>query len=214
MAGWGEAADRLAETGRDLYARGWAPGTSGNFSTVLNPEPLRLLISRSGLDKGRLTPQDFLEVDADGAVVSGSGRPSDETLVHLGIISRTGARAVLHTHSIWNTLTSLGHASAGGVAFEGLEMLKGLSGVKSHEHREWLPIVPNSQDYNWVAEAVEGAVARHPTAHGVLLRGHGLYTWGRDLDEARRHVEILEFLLELKGRLDGEGGARGHRQDP
>ena len=214
MAGFGEVADRLAETARVLHARGWAPGTSGNFSVLVSTEPLRLVISRSGLDKGRLTPQDFLEVDGNGAVVSGAGRPSDETLVHVGIVSRAGARAVLHTHSIWNTLASLWYASAGGVAFEGFEMLKGLSGVKSHEHREWLPIVPNSQDYVWVAEVVEGVIARHPTAHGVLMKGHGLYTWGRDLEEARRHVEILEFLLELKGRLEGEGGARGHRQDP
>ncbi len=40
----------------------------------------------------------------------------------------------------------------------------------------------------------------HPDAHGFLLRSHGLYTWGADLPQAVRHVEILEFLLEVVGR--------------
>jgi len=204
-------AARLVETARTLHARGWAAGTSGNFSAVVSVEPLRLAISRSGLDKGHLSSRDVLEVDAEGAVVEGHGRPSDETPIHLRVVARTGARAVLHTHSVWNTLVSQWHAAAGGVGFEGLEMLKGLAGVRSHEHREWLPIVPNSQDYAWLTKVVEATIARHPGTHGILLRGHGLYTWGRDLDEAERHVEVLEFLLEVKGRMDQEGGARGDR---
>jgi hypothetical protein len=28
-----------------------------------------------------------------------------------------------------------------------------------------------------------------------MIRNHGLYAWGRDLSEARRHTEILEFPL-------------------
>ena len=42
--------------------------------------------------------------------------------------------------------------------------------------------------------------AAEPLQHGYLIRKHGLYTWGRDLDEARRHVEIFEFLLECVAR--------------
>jgi len=79
-------------------------------------------------------------------------------------------------------------------------MLKGLGGVTSHEHREWLPILENSQDIPALARQVEATLQRHPGAHGFLLRAHGLYTWGCDLVEARRHVEILEFLLEVLGR--------------
>jgi methylthioribulose-1-phosphate dehydratase len=118
----------------------------------------------------------------------------------LAIVRVRGARAVLHTHSVWSTILSEAGASAGGVGIAGYEMLKGLAGVKTHEHREWLPIIENSQDMPALALAVEQALRQHPLAHGFLLRGHGLYTWGRDLAEARRHVEILEFLLEVIGR--------------
>jgi methylthioribulose-1-phosphate dehydratase len=79
-------------------------------------------------------------------------------------------------------------------------MLKGLRGVATHEHREWLPIVDNSQDVPALAGEIAALVVERPELHGFLVRGHGLYTWGEDPAEARRHVEILEFLLEVAGR--------------
>src|SRR4029453_6540832 len=112
-----------------------------------------------------------------------------------------GAGAVLHTHSVWNTLLSEAAGDAGGLAISGYEMLKALDGVKTHEHAEWVPIVPNTQDYKRMTRDGGEALAKHPGAHGLLLRGHGLYTWGRDLQEARRHVEALEFLFEVTGRV-------------
>jgi methylthioribulose-1-phosphate dehydratase len=194
-------AESLVATGRGLHERGWALGTSGNFSAVLTRHPLRLLISRSGVDKGELTREQVLVVDEAGAVVIGNGKPSDETVVHLTIVRQREAGAVLHTHSVWNTLLSEAAGDAGGLLLEGLEMLKGLSGVTTHDHAEWVPIVENTQDYARMAADVGRALIAHPRAHGLLLRGHGLYTWGRDLREAKRHVEVLEFLFEVTGRL-------------
>ena len=85
---------------------------------------------------------------------------------------------------------------------EGFEMLKGLSGVTTHEHREWLRIFENTQDIPALAEQVRKAMADSdkPLTHGYIIRRHGIYTWGRDLDEAARQIEILEFLLECLGR--------------
>jgi methylthioribulose-1-phosphate dehydratase len=75
--------------------------------------------------------------------------------------------------------------------------------VGTHEHREWLPILDNTQDWVAAVPQVEAILTHHPDAHGFLIRRHGLYTWGRDLAEARRHVEILEFLFEVMGRKRG-----------
>jgi len=195
-----EAAAGLADLGRRAHARGWALGTSGNFSAVLAEEPLRLAITRSGVDKGQLCAEHILEIDGRGAVTGGAGRPSAEAAIHLAVVAARGARAVAHTHSLWSTLLSDAHAPSGGLAIEGYEMLKGLSGVETHEHREWLPIVENAQDWGREAEALRQVLAAHPGAHGFLIRRHGLYTWGRDLAEAARHLEVLEFLLEAVGR--------------
>jgi methylthioribulose-1-phosphate dehydratase len=197
-----ELAAQLAEIGRQCYARGWVLGTSGNFSAVVNRDPLRLAITASGVDKGTLTAGEIVEIDELGKVVTGSGRPSAEASLHLAIARVRGAGAVLHTHSIWSTILS-DAATEDGLALEGYEMLKGLDGVGTHEHREWLPILDNTQDWAAAVPQVEAMLTEHPNAHGFLIRRHGLYTWGRDLAEAKRHVEILEFLFELIGRKRG-----------
>jgi methylthioribulose-1-phosphate dehydratase len=195
-----DAAAGLAELGRRAHARGWALGTSGNFSAVVAERPLRLAITRSGVDKGRLAAEHILEVDDRGQVTGGSGRPSAETAIHLAVVAARGAGAVAHTHSLWSTMLSDAHAPAGGLAIEGYEMLKGLRGVVTHDHREWLPVVENTQDWERAAEPLRALLAAHPAAHGFLIRRHGLYTWGSGLEEASRHLEVLEFLLEAVGR--------------
>jgi methylthioribulose-1-phosphate dehydratase len=193
------AADALIGIGRRFDARGWVLGTSGNFSAVVDRDPLRLAITRSGTHKGELTRDDILEF-GDGRVLAGAGAASAETLLHLEIVDARGAAAVLHTHSVWSTLMSDAFAAQGGLEIAGYEMLKGLSGVATHEHREWLPIVDNDQDMPRLARHVRAVLDTDARCHGVLLRRHGLYTWGSALGEAARHVEILEFLLETLGR--------------
>jgi methylthioribulose-1-phosphate dehydratase len=195
----------LCDAGRRFDRRGWVLGTSGNFSAVVEREPLRLAMTPSATFKGELQAEQILDMDGSGVVHGSAARPSAEAMLHVGIVRARGAGAVLHTHSIWSTVLSERYAGAGGLAIEGYEMLKGLAGVHTHQHREWLPIVDNDQDIPRLAGVVGDLLARQPGAHGFLIRRHGLYTWGADLPEAVRHVEILEFLLEAIGRA-GDGG--------
>ncbi|PYT95619.1 MAG: methylthioribulose 1-phosphate dehydratase [Acidobacteria bacterium] len=192
-----KGAESLADIGRGFYSRGWVLGTSGNFSAVTSRKPLRLAITSTGLDKGSLAAGQFLEIDDKANVVRGDGRPSAEALLHLAIVHGAGAGAVLHTHSVWSTVLSGSHARHGGLALEGYEMLKGLAGVQTHKHREWLPILENSQDMVELANRVTNTLRENPETHGFLLQEHGLYTWGESLADAKRHVEILEFLMEV-----------------
>jgi methylthioribulose-1-phosphate dehydratase len=191
----------LASVGRRFHARGWVLGTSGNLSVVTAESPLRLAISASSVHKGRMRPEHILEVDERGdPVTPGSARPSAETRLHIEIARRRRARAVLHTHSVWGTMLSDAHAAQGGLTIEGYEMLKGLRAVTTHQHREWIPIVENDQDMRRLSDRIAVALDAAPDAHALLLHRHGLYTWGESLDEAERHVEILEFLFETIGR--------------
>lgn len=201
-APFAELVAQLADLGRHYYARGWALGTSGNFSAVVSRDPLRLAITPSGVDKGLLTADQIVAIDANGDVVAGLGRPSAEASLHLTIAAVRHAGAVLHTHSIWSTLLSEVTTEAG-LAIEDYEMLKGLDGVATHRHREWLPILDNTQDWQAAVPRVEALLTEHPGAHGFLIRRHGLYTWGQDLAAAKRQVEVLEFLLEVTGRKRG-----------
>ena len=190
----------LCEIARDCYARGWVFGTSGNFSAVVHREPLLLTVTATALHKGDLAAESFVQVDASGNVITGQGKPSAETALHILLAQGRHAGAVLHTHSVWSTVLSDLHGDQHGFWIEGYEMLKGLEGVKTHVHREWLPIFENDQDMHRLAEVIRAELVNQPRAHGFLLRRHGLYTWGENLDQAKRHLEILEFLLEAVGR--------------
>ncbi|PWT73420.1 MAG: methylthioribulose 1-phosphate dehydratase [Proteobacteria bacterium] len=193
-------AEALCATAQWCYARGWVPATSGNFS-VRDHESGCMLISPSGLDKGLMAPADLLETDLEGRVVSGHKKPSAETALHLVIYrDRPEMGAILHVHSIWNTLLSAHFAGNGYVPLSGYELLKGLAGVTTHEQQERVPIIANSQDYSDLARRLRLALERFADAHGVLLSAHGLYTWGKSVAEARRHLEALEFLFEVEGR--------------
>lgn len=196
-----QIAASLASIAKGFQVRGWALGTSGNLSAVVEREPLKLAMSPSGVDKGELTAEQILMIDEHAGVISDHhAKPSDESPLHIRIIKERGAGAVLHTHSIWNTILSDIHAADAGLSIEGYEMLKGLEGVSTHEHREWLPILENSQDMLALADSIGDTLWKHKDAHAFLLRRHGLYSWGRDLAQAKRHVEIIEFLLEAIGR--------------
>jgi methylthioribulose-1-phosphate dehydratase len=198
--------DELCATARWCYARGWVPATSGNFSVrAAEGTSERIFITPSGLDKGIVKPTDLLEVDMEGQPVAQLGtspaKPSAETSLHLVLYrARPEARAILHVHTVWNTLLSAHYAAASHVPIAGYEILKGLSGVSTHEHVERVPLLQNTQDYMVLSRQMTEALAHYFDAHGVLLSRHGLYTWGQSVAEARRHLEALEFLFEVEGR--------------
>lgn len=194
-------AGELAEAGREFYRRGWVLGTSGNFSMLLARRPLRISVTASGIEKGDLDETNFLELDDDAEILQGFGKPSAETLLHLCIYRHVPrARSILHTHSVWGTILSDHFYESGFIEIEDYEMLKGLSGVATHEHRERVPIVDNSQDYIALSHVIENVLRENPECHGIYLRRHGLYTWGETVADAKRHVEIFEFLFEVLGR--------------
>ena len=194
-------ASHLAATGANFYLRGWVMGTSGNLSAVVERDPLRLAITASGVERGALQANQIILIDdCDHVLRDDPAKPSDECQLHIRIVKERAAGAVMHTHSVWSTMLSNLYFEDGGLLIEGYEMLKGLEGVKTHGHREWLPIIENSQDILALADVVADNLRQHPAAHGFLLRRHGLYTWGNDVAQAKRHVEILEFLLETLGR--------------
>lgn len=197
-----QLAQELCDIVTEIHAQGWAPGTGGNFSVTLSRRPVRLLITQSGLHKRRLDPsRDLVEVGEDGRPVAGqTGRPSAETLLHTAIVDETGAGATLHTHSVAGTLLSEHFVAQGGLKLRDYEMLKGLEGVRSHDEEVFFPVLPNTQDMVALAEDVRELLRRPRTPHGFLLSGHGLYTWGADLLQALRHVEVFEFLLESVAR--------------
>ncbi len=190
----------LQDVSNLFYTRGWSVGTSSNYSILLNREPFQLLVTASGKDKRSLAKTDFVVIDRAGKILTETKEKSSaETGLHLMLAQDPNVGSVLHTHSVWGTLLSDYHGDAGGFWIQGYEMLKGLAGIGTHATREWVGIFPNSQDIPALAKEVQAKMhdERKPIRHGFLIRNHGLYTWGKDIHEARRHIEIFEFLFEV-----------------
>lgn len=193
--------EQLMQAGREFSQRGWVLGTSGNFSLLLARKPMRLIITSGDNEKGSLDETNFLELDDNAEILQGFGKLSAETYLHLTLYRLLPkARSVLHTHSVWGTILSDLYFQDGSIDFEGYEILKGIAGVDTHEHKETIPIVENSEDHLALAHVIDNVIRENPNIHGIFLRRHGLYTWGSDVLQAKRHVEILEFLMEVAGR--------------
>ncbi|MEI2266249.1 methylthioribulose 1-phosphate dehydratase [Erwinia sp. CGal63] len=193
--------DQLVAACHWIGAKGWAPATGGNMS--VRESDAFCLLSESGKDKGALTRDDFIQVAiADNSVPSGR-KPSAETGLHT-LIYRLfpEAGAILHTHTVNATVLSRVEKSAA-LQLQGYEMQKTLAGQNSHLESVHIALFDNDQDIEALARRIESFAAANPLRYGFLLRGHGLTCWGRDVNEARRQLEGLEFLFqcELQRRL-------------
>ena len=185
-------ADTIVAAGRRLDARGWVPATAGNISQRL--DSARIAITRSGVHKGFLAPSDVIVVRLDGTPEDAATRPSAETLLHCQIYARfPHAGAVLHGHSVPGTVLSM-HAPR--LRLEAYEVLKVFEGQTTHDTALELPIVGNDQDIARLAGIV--APLLDGTRLGYLIRGHGTYVWGPDMQTALARFEGLEFLLSCE----------------
>lgn len=187
----------LSEIKADFASRGFFPGTSGNLSMRIGsytPEQFYFAVTASGKDKSKSSPEDFLFVDQDGKPCETTQlKPSAETVIHNEIYRLTGCGAIFHIHSIYNSLVSELFWERRAVPVEGVELIKGLN-IWEEEAVIDIPILSNFADVpRIVPEISERIVERIP---GILLRKHGIYAWGRDAFEAKRHLESFEFLFE------------------
>lgn len=194
--------ERLVEIIHLFYARGWSLATSTNYS-FRNPVPYddTYCISKSGIDKGRFSSEDLMDIDSEGkATAAYAGlRSSAETLLHTLLYEDSDTQAVLHTHSANATVLSQKYAEAGQITWQGYEMIKGIEGNRSHENTLTVPIFANSQDMPALSKEIRQYYEQQPSkVPAFLLAGHGLYAWGNSLEQAQRHLETIEFLLDCQ----------------
>lgn len=192
-----ECARQIIDLGREFGTHGWMPATGGSISLRL--DATHIAITASGRDKGSLGMEDILAVDLDGKAINSNLLSSAETLLHTHIYRRyPEINAVVHTHSRTQTVASRLFAQAGMIQLQGYEMLKALRDFNTHETMLKVPVVPNSQNMADIIFSVENHLATGVTCYGYLVEGHGIYVWGHDLSEVKRHLEAFEFLLSCE----------------
>ena len=194
-----QAAEEIKEAGMFLNHFGLCPATSGNLSIRLDEH--FVAVTASGRHKGELSAEDILVVELDGSAQDSAKKPSEETLLHTAIyIVFKDAAAVLHTHSLNAVVLTRLMASEKNLMTEGYEIHKAFPGIRTHNSCLDIPIFENSQDIDRMAAEVRAYLEDHPYVYGFLIRGHGFYTWGCDMKEAKNRVEAFEhlFAAELK----------------
>lgn len=198
-----QAYAELKEVKTNLANRGWFQGTSGNLSIRvgdITDGEFAFAITSSGKDKSVHTPSDYLLVNQDGKPIEATGlKPSAETLIHCELYRHTGCGAVFHVHTIFNNLVSELFWNRGSVPVDGVELIKGFNIWEEEAHID-IPILPNYAEIPRIAELVQGAIV--PRIPGILLRKHGIYAWGANAFEAKRHLEAFEFLFEYVYRWE------------
>jgi len=182
-----------------LHQKGWAPATSSNYSYRETGQS-DFFVSQSGLDKGDFAEQHFLQVDSSGNPVNDSRKPSAETLLHCAVYKLfPEVHCVLHTHTVLNTVVSQLLQEQTYIELKDYEILKGFSGIKTHEVSVKIPIFANTQDIAALSiELAEFVRKSDSELRAFLIAGHGMYTWGATVADAKRHVEVVEFLLECE----------------
>jgi len=194
---YAQVAQSIIEAGQFLYGRGWSPATSSNYSARLDDHHVAITVS--GRHKGELGPGDIMVVDLSGQPVQSQCRSSAETLLHTvlyDVFPEVGV--VLHTHSVNATVLSRALPPGQSLWLEGYELQKAFPGQDTHDARLEVPVFENTQNIRELAETTARWFREHPGQPGYLIRGHGLYTWGRTMADCLRHVEAFEFLFECE----------------
>ena len=189
-----EEREAVCRVGKLLYDRGYVAANDGNISVKVAEN--RLLITPSGVSKGRMTPEMLLVTDMDGTVIEGDRHPTSEGKMHLEVYrGRPDANAVVHAHPPVST--------AFAVCRRGLEtpylseLVAGLGQVPCTTSFAML----STEE---VPESVRPYLADH---NALLLANHGALAWGGDLWEAFDRLETVEHTAKivLNAQLLGGG---------
>jgi len=198
----------LCELLRQFYSQGWCSGTGGGIS--LRSEDC-ILIAPSGVAKERVQPSEIFELATDfsprnAAVLEARGLKLSECApLFQAIYEKTGAGAVIHSHSV-QFVVAMNHPGVKDrLGWERVEMLKGIRGV-SYPERHEVPIIPNTpRECQLLSSLCEALDSLPSKAQAVFVRDHGAYIWGRDAMEAKRHAEIYDWLCQYANAMHSLG---------
>ncbi len=190
--------EELAATIRAYHHKGWSPATSTNYSFKESVDAKEINVSRSGIDKSNFQAEDFILVDAKGKPTAANPNaiPSAETLIHCIIYELfPETQVILHSHSVYPVMLS--RIVQNQVEFEGYEVQKGFAGQTTHDAKVSIPVFENSQDMLFFDKVLKER-KDELLNHCFIIKQHGTYAWGKNLFEAKRHLETLEYLAQCK----------------
>lgn len=176
--------EEICRVGKLLYDRGYVVSNDGNISVRIGED--RVLMTPSGVSKGRMAPDMLVLTDLEGNVLSGDRYPSSESKMHYMIYKRRpDVGAVVHAHPPISTAYAICRKPLS-VPYLA-EMIIGLGGE--------VPVTEFAMlSTEEVPQSVEPYVAER---NAVLLANHGALTWGASLWPAFDLLETVEQTAKI-----------------
>ncbi|KAL6715801.1 Methylthioribulose-1-phosphate dehydratase [Lecanora helva] len=189
---------------RNFYALGWVGGTGGGTSIKSGAH---IFIAPSGVQKELMQPENMFVLNYESRSYLRKPlalKPSACTPLFLAAFDR-GAGCCIHTHSQWAVLVTLlveqeakqqGHNVQGKCfEIEKIEQIKGIPkgrnkpGMLGFFDRLQIPIIENTAHEEDLTQSLEEAMESYPDTYAVLVRRHGVYVWGDDVQKAKTQAE-------------------------
>lgn len=184
--------EEICQVCRWLYDRGYVVSNDGNVSARTPRNTV--LITPSGVGKGRVQPEMLVETDLEGRILAGDRHPSSEGKMHWMIYrERSDVNAVVHAHPQMSTAFSI--CRKGLTKPYLIEMVGGLGQVPVTEFA-----IPSTDQ---VPESVFPFVH---TCSAVLLANHGTLAWGTSLLSAFDRMETVEQTAKIYYYVEQMGG--------
>jgi L-fuculose-phosphate aldolase len=183
MSSKAEIVQGLVEISHRLSTHGFVTATDGNVSVRLDDG--NFLTTRTSINKGMVTADDLVEVDATGKPTPSNRQPSTELPMHLFIYSqRPDVNAVVHAHPTYATGFAVARQGLNTCVFP--EVIVGLGAIPLAEYA-----TPSTSE---VAESLTPFVK---TSDAILLANHGVVTYGKDLYDAYYKMEKVEHAAHI-----------------
>ena len=188
---------------RSFYHMGWVTGTGGGTSIRKGEH---IFIAPSGVQKELIHPSNIFVMEYKTRSYLRRPldlKPSACTPLFLAAFDR-GAKCCIHTHSQWAVLVTLlveRMAVQSGEStkdrcfeIEMIEQIKGIpkgrgKGMLSYYDRLRIPIIENTAFEEDLTSSLEEAMDKHPDSCACLVKRHGVYVWGDDVQQAKTQAE-------------------------
>lgn len=193
-----QARELLVELCHQFYHQGWVTGTGGGISVRVGK---RIIMAPSGVQKERMLPTDMFVLDDKGEVLQSPDstyKVSACQPLFMHAYNKRNAGAVIHSHSMNAMLVTLLCEDV--FRISNMEMLKGITGVGAFDMHE-VPIISNTAHEAELADTMGEAIDKYPNSQAVLVRGHGVYVWGKDWIKAKTQSECYDYLFEAAIRM-------------
>lgn len=173
----------ICKVGRTLYEKGYVAANDGNISYRLNDD--EYLITPANVSKGSMKPSMIIKTDKTGIAMKGRAKVSSEYKMHLRVYAENpDVRAVVHAHPQAATSYAIAGEPLDKALLTEAVVLLGIVPVAPYgtpgTSRVPDSIAPFCREYN-----------------SVLMKNHGVLSWGKDLKEAFFRMDATENYAKI-----------------